>query len=128
MKLIIGGAFQGKKDYVKQKFQMTDEEMTDGAAASYEEIFRCKCIYHFHEWVKKGLQEGWDFENLETQILEKNPEITLISNELGYGVVPVEAFDRKYREATGRICTRLAAKSSQVIRVICGIGTVIKDA
>lgn len=128
MKLIIGGAFQGKKDYVKQEFQMTDEEMTDGTEASYEEIFQCRCIYHFHEWVKKGLQEGWDFENLENQIFEKNPEIILISNELGYGVVPVEAFDRKYRESTGRICTRLAEKSSQVIRVICGIGTVIKDA
>lgn len=128
MKLIIGGAFQGKKDYVKQKFRITDAEMTDGAGASYETIFRCRCMYHFHEWVKKGLLEGWNFENLENELLKRNPEIILISNELGYGVVPVEAFDRNYRETTGRICTRMAEKSSQVIRVICGIGTVIKDA
>lgn len=128
MKLIIGGAFQGKKEYARQKFQIKEIEMCDGAEVSYEEIFHCRCLYHFHEWIKKGLQEGWDFESLEEKILEKNPEIILISNELGYGVVPVDRFDRNYRETTGRICTEVAAKSSMVIRVVCGIGTVIKNA
>lgn len=128
MKLIIGGAFQGKKEYAKQQFQIKEEDMRDGAEVSFEEIFHCRCLYHVHEWVKKGLQEGWDFQNLEEKIMDKNPGIILVTNELGYGVVPMDAFDRNYREATGRICTRLAAKSSQVIRVVCGIGTVIKDA
>ena len=41
--------------------------------------------------------------------------------------MPVDAFDRKYREAVGRVCTKLAAYSHKVTRVICGIGTVIKD-
>ena len=50
----------------------------------------------------------------------------LVSQEVGYGVVPMDAFDRKYREAVGRVCTDLASKSKKVIRVVCGIGTVIK--
>ena len=29
MKLIIGGAFQGKKEYVKENF-LSEEQMTDG--------------------------------------------------------------------------------------------------
>lgn len=128
MKLIIGGAFQGKKEYAKQQFHLTDAEMCDGGKAAYEDIFGCKCLYHFHEWVKRGMQENRDFENLENRIARENPELVIISNELGYGVVPMDAFDREYREKTGRICTKLAAKSSQVIRVVCGIGTVIKDA
>lgn len=128
MRLVIGGAFQGKKDYVKQTFHLEDAEMRDGATASYEDIFHCPCLYHFHEWIRKGLEENWNLDNLEGELLEKNPEIILVSNELGYGVVPIEAFDRKYRETTGRVCTRIAQKSSQVIRAVCGIGTVIKDA
>ena len=48
MRLVIGGAFQGKKDYVKQTFHLEDAEMTDGATASYEDIFHCPCLYHFH--------------------------------------------------------------------------------
>ncbi len=128
MKLITGGAFQGKKEYAKFRFGLKDEDMTDGALASFEEIFQCRCMYHFHEWVKKGLKENWDFQGLEDRLLASNPRILLITNELGCGVVPIDAFDRNYRETTGRICTRIAAKSNQVIRVVCGIGTVIKNA
>lgn len=54
MRLVIGGAFQGKKAYVAEKYQLPNEKMTDGSAASYEEIFDTPCLYHFHEWVKKG--------------------------------------------------------------------------
>lgn len=128
MKLITGGVFQGKKEYAKFRFELKDEDMTDGALASFEEIFQCRCMYHFHEWVKKGLKENWDFQGLEDRLLASNPRILLITNELGCGVVPIDAFDRNYRETTGRICTRIAAKSNQVIRVVCGIGTVIKNA
>ena len=128
MKLITGGAFQGKKEYAKFRSGLKDEDMTDGALASFEEIFQCRCMYHFHEWVKKGLKENWDFQGLEDRLLASNPRILLITNELGCGVVPIDAFDRNYRETTGRICTRIAAKSNQVIRVVCGIGTVIKNA
>lgn len=55
-------------------------------------------------------------------------DIVVVSQEVGYGVVPMDAFDRKYREAVGRVCTGLASKSKKVTRVVCGIGTVIKDA
>ncbi|MEF2877542.1 MAG: bifunctional adenosylcobinamide kinase/adenosylcobinamide-phosphate guanylyltransferase [Blautia sp.] len=127
MKLIIGGAFQGKKEYVKTRFGIKEQQMKDGADAAYEDIFQAPCLYHFHEWVKKALKENWDLENLEEKLMERNPGILVISNELGYGVVPVEAFDRKYRECTGRLCTALAKKSDEVIRVVCGIGMVIKN-
>lgn len=74
------------------------------------------------------MEKEWDFANLAEKIQERNPDLIVISNELGYGVVPIDAFDRKYRESTGRLCTQLAAKSRQVIRVVCGLGMVIKDA
>lgn len=126
MKLIIGGAFQGKKEYVKTALGVKENEILDGETADFEALFRCACMNHFHQWIKKGLEEGWELEGLEDRLLKENPQVILITNELGYGVVPMDAFDRKFRETTGRICTKLAQKSNQVIRVICGIGTVIK--
>ena len=128
MKLVIGGAFQGKKEYVKKHFFLSDKQMIDGKDAEYEDIFHCTCLYHFHEWIKKGLEQEWDFEDVAEKIQERNPELIVISNELGYGVGPIDAFDRKYREGTGRLCTQLAVKSQQVIRVVCGLGMVIKNA
>jgi len=41
--------------------------------------------------------------------------------------VPVDRMEREYREQTGRVCTRLAAYSEKVYRVMCGIGQVIKE-
>ena len=62
MRLVIGGAFQGKKDYVKNTFHLEDGEMQDGASASYEDIFSCPCLYHFHQWdperVRRKLGSG----------------------------------------------------------------------
>ena len=78
MQLVIGGAFQGKKDYVKNTFHLEKGEMQDGANASYEDIFSSPCLYHFHQWIRKGLEENWDLENLEIKLLEKNPRIILI--------------------------------------------------
>lgn len=128
MKLIVGGAFQGKKDYVIQQLGLSIEEMRDGAKASYEDIFSCRCLYHFHEWIGKRLKEDRDMTNLAEELARRNPDLVLVSNELGYGVVPIDAFDRKYRETTGRVCTKIAETASQVVRVTCGIGMVIKDA
>ena len=99
MRLVIGGAFQGKKAYVAEKYQLPNEKMTDGSAASYEEIFDTPCLYHFHEWVKERLKEG----------------------------KKLDKFDREYRETTGRVCTRLAKKSKSVVRIICGMECVLKD-
>ena len=45
----------------------------------------------------------------------KNPDLVLISNELGYGVVPMDVFDRNYRETTGRVCTEIASWQMQCI-------------
>ena len=79
------------------------------------------------ERIRRELEKERDVSELAEQIILKNPDVILVSQEVGYGVVPVDAFDRKYREAVGRVCTKLAAYSHKVTRVVCGIGTVIKD-
>lgn len=76
--------------------------------------------------MRRNLKEGRDIGEMAERILQKNPSVILLCNELGSGVVPVEAFDREWREATGRLCCRLAAEAEEVHRVVCGIGMVIK--
>ena len=68
-------------------------------------------------------KEAIDFAS---KLIKKCPDIVIVTQEIGYGLVPVDAFERRYRELTGRICTVLAANSDQVDRVVCGIGVTIK--
>lgn len=129
MILVIGGAFQGKKEYVKKQFSLTDQQFADGAACSEEELYQRKAVAHFHEYVRRSLKEGCGADELQAlteRLRRENPDVIIICNELGSGVVPVDAFDRNWRETTGRLCCRLAAEASEVHRVVCGIGTVIK--
>lgn len=126
MILIIGGAFQGKKAYAEKTFSLKEEDFTDGACCTEEELYQAKAVLHFHEFVRRNLKEGRDIGGMAERILQKNPSVILLCNELGSGVVPVEAFDREWREATGRLCCRLAAEAEEVHRVVCGIGMVIK--
>lgn len=126
MKLVIGGAFQGKTHYAEETFGIDPGEWCDGYSCTRNEIYHCRGIKHFHEFVKRSLQNGNDLEGFADDLYSRNPGIVIVTNELGYGVVPADAFDRKFRETDGRICTELAAKADEVHRLVCGIGVVIK--
>lgn len=109
MILIIGGAWQGKTEYAKAAF---------GENAVM--------INHYHLRVKEQLKEGKEPLMEAQKLLEENEECIIISDEIGYGLVPVDAFEREYREMAGRVNCYLAKKAEQVIRVVCGIGERIK--
>ncbi len=125
MKMVIGGAFQGKQAYAEKVFDL-QEGWADGLSCSLEDIFTCRGMKHFHEYVRMLVKEKKDYEEFVKELLEKNPDICIVVNEIGYGVVPMDRFDREYRETVGRICELLAAQSEEVHRVMCGIGTKIK--
>ena len=64
--------------------------------------------------------------SLGKELYEKNPQIVVVTDEVGYGIVPMEAEERAWREACGRVCTVLAQQAEEVVRVCCGIGRRIK--
>ena len=125
MELIIGGAFQGKTDYAKKEHPSLT--WRDSGAMCEEELLSAEGILNFQEYIKKEIREGRNPGNVGELLLKKNSGAVVVSEEVGYGLVPVDAFEREYREAVGRICTKLASGSHKVTRVICGIGTVIKN-
>ena len=126
MEMIIGGAYQGKENYARKNFP--DITWEKGSELTEEELYQSEGVLGFHDYIRKSLKEGADLKDLGQKLLEKNPKVVLVSEEVGYGIVPADAFERQYREAVGRICTVLAAGSRRVTRVVCGIGTVLKDA
>jgi hypothetical protein len=127
MILVTGGAFQGKKEYVRQAFGLKEADFTDGKECAWEAVYEAKAVTHFHEYIRRSLEAGREVSNLAKELYRRNPEVILVVNELGSGVVPVDAFDRNYRETTGRVCCELAKYSGEVHRVTCGIGRKIKE-
>lgn len=109
--LIIGGAYQGKKELAKKLFNLNDNDFIglDG-----------KGIYNLHEYIKT---------NNITDIVEFAKSLKdkiIICNEIGCGVVPIDKELDNWREITGRVCCEIANFADIVIRVTAGIPQVIK--
>ena len=95
MELIIGGAFQGKSDYAKK--QHPEICWREGRDLGADEIFTASGVLNLHEFIRKEMQAGQDLEGFGEELIRRNPNLILTSCEIGYGVVPVDAFDRAYR-------------------------------
>ncbi len=123
MIFVVGGAFSGKSEYVRERFSL---EAQDCAGAPPETLENAAAVKNFHLFVKDAVKEKRDIFSEIDVILKSNPDIVIISNEVGGGVVPVDKFEREYREAVGRANCYLAEKAEEVVRVVCGIGQTLK--
>ncbi len=131
MILIIGGFAQGKLHYVKQRYVHCEDgrEVTvlDGTLELPTETGAGQVIVnHLHRYIREQLQQGTDPEVMIENFGKEHPDCILICDEIGNGIVPMEAEERTYRERTGRILEQLAAQADEVVRVVCGIGQKIK--
>ncbi len=126
MELYIGGYAQGKLQYVSNKYGIPAERISDGAVEDYRKM-EGRVIYdHFHLWVRRLMEQGVDVEAALEELLAAQPDAVLISDEIGCGIVPMDAFEREYREKTGRLLCAIAARADRVERIVCGIGQQIK--
>ena len=60
------------------------------------------------------------------RLLEDRPDVVILCNEVGSGVVPMDREERAWRERVGRTCCALAEQAERVERLFCGIPTVLK--
>lgn len=128
MKLVIGGAHQGKLKFSLELAGQQEEPagIADGGQDSFEAAFVSPVVYRLHCYIRRLLEAGENEEQWLKSLMERNPQAILIMDEIGYGIVPVDAFQRRYRETVGTCGQILSANACEVYRVICGIGTQIK--
>lgn len=129
MILIVGGAFQGKRD-LAWKFsgvekEVFEENRGDGERDVPDTAFQKKFLTGFHGWIRQVLERGESPKAFVDQVLAAGPEIVTM-DEIGCGVVPIHGQEREYREAAGLAGQRLAASASQVYRVCCSLPIQIK--
>lgn len=150
MEVYFGGAFQGKLEYVLEKKGCL--KVADGAGCSLKDIKEAQVLNHLHMYIKRlTYKEGAAYNTtvddtittddtitadttektmpaaeIINDIYEANPDIILICDEVGGGIVPLKKEDRIYRETVGRALCCAVKKSDRVERVMCGIGQCLK--
>ena len=127
MKLIIGGYAQGKLDYVLSKYHLQENMVWNGVLPDNTALRDKQIIVnHFHQWVKQCILDGECPEEEILSFLDDYENCIIICDEIGNGIVPIDKFEREYRERVGRILIQLAKRAEEVERVLCGIGQKIK--
>lgn len=119
MILIIGGAYQGKLQYVKEKYKVSDDEIFE--CSSEAEIDLSKRVFHHFEYYLKHC-----FDCGKSPVLDFDDDQIVIMNDIFCGVVPVEKDLRALREYCGRAGAELTKKAEHVTRIFCGLPQELK--
>lgn len=114
MILVIGGIASGKREYVMNEYGYSDADLADAV------LDERPVIYNLHDLVAIN-PDG--ISMLMPELLTKE---VVICNEVGCGIVPVLHDERIIRESVGRLCILLAKEAKSVVRLYCGIPSMIK--
>ncbi|MDO4619004.1 MAG: bifunctional adenosylcobinamide kinase/adenosylcobinamide-phosphate guanylyltransferase [Lachnospiraceae bacterium] len=122
MILIIGGAYQGKLTWaLAQNPGLQAADLRDGMPSG-----EADCLYHLEALTRKACAAGEEAEQFLREFLPKAAHATVISREIGSGIVPMDAEERRWREFHGAVLQRLARESTEVWRIFCGLAERIK--
>ena len=99
MILIVGGLGAGKRDFARRELGVREEELSPVLGLGTQ------VLYDLQELM--GLR-------------------AVICNEVGCGLVPIQAEERQRREAVGRLCCQLAERAEAVYRISCGLAIRLK--
>ncbi len=92
----------------------------------------CALIDCLTMWLSNHLLADTPLEPLETDLFKAlsicPAQLVLVTNEVGYSVVPENALARKFRTAQGQLNQRLAAAANKVVLVTAGLPLVLKSA
>jgi adenosylcobinamide kinase/adenosylcobinamide-phosphate guanylyltransferase len=82
-------------------------------------------------WLSNRMLVGADMEaeaaRLETALDDRRGPVVLVSNEVGFGIVPDNALARRFRDLQGRVNQRLAARADRVVLVVAGVPVMVKE-
>jgi adenosylcobinamide kinase/adenosylcobinamide-phosphate guanylyltransferase len=124
MRLIVGGAYQGKLEYAISKYGCN--RVADGKSCTIEDTYSCEILNHFHEYIKSNYTTLKSAISYIDSLCVKNPNVVIVCTEVGNGIVPIDRTERNYRELVGRVCCEVSKRAETVERVFCGLGVYIK--
>jgi len=108
MRLIIGGRAQGKLQYATEVLGIEPGMI----------------VNDFASVIRQYLLEDKALQPLLDELIAGDK--TVICDEVGCGIVPVDEFSRRWRDEVGQACQQLARGATKVERLYCGIPTVLK--
>lgn len=124
MELIFGGAYQGKLTWAVRQFALSQSDLFDLAQGVPD--MPIICVYHLEALTLREANAGGSADALLSRLLPQIQTAVVIAREIGSGVVPLSAAERRWRELHGQVLRHLAERSEHVTRIFCGLEEFLK--
>ena len=80
-----------------------------------------RCCRHLEALTRAASDRGETAQQVLDRLLPLTRDAFVISREIGSGVVPLDAAERRWREVHGAVLQGLAARAEHVSRIFCGL-------
>lgn len=126
MKLITGGVYQGKLEYALKTYSFTEKDVFTCSNTDID--YSKPVIYGLERFTYELVRQNGGVEPLDYFRARKGEweNSILIAADISCGVVPIDAVEREWREAHGRLLNYLSAEADTVIRMFMGIAEILK--
>ena len=125
MILIYGGAYNGKNEFVKKKYNLENKDLFYCNNSNLD--FSYKVIMGLHMFIKDCVLKKIDTLDIIKENLDILQDKIIVCDEIGSGIVPLNREDRLWREECGKVLQFLSQNSNKVCRIFFGLEEVLKD-
>ncbi|MEA0555234.1 bifunctional adenosylcobinamide kinase/adenosylcobinamide-phosphate guanylyltransferase [Lysinibacillus irui] len=130
MHVFIGGAYNGKTDYVMGLYKERQVALVDGNLPEIAPACEVLVIRNLENWLMTQNLED-DDQVVQAVLatfrrLEQHCMLALIVNDMGRGVVPIDKQARLLRDTCGRLYQALFIEAEQVVRIWYGLAEQLK--
>ncbi|MHA6258956.1 bifunctional adenosylcobinamide kinase/adenosylcobinamide-phosphate guanylyltransferase [Sporosarcina sp. CAU 1771] len=125
MRVFIGGAHNGKREYVRRLIAEEGKDLQWFEAALPNAGTEEVVLAGLENWIG---QSGLNEQEAVRQVMQAvhNRKVNLILTDIGRGIVPMNVEQRNLRDICGRLYQRLIAEAEEVTEIWYGMSTNLK--
>jgi len=134
MHVYIGGAHNGKREYVRnwltehgvENVQWVEGKCLGNRLEVDAEVIQTTVIAGVEDWLAETDLSEQAAIDYVMSCIAKDGQTVFILTDIGRGIVPMNAGQRKLRDACGRLYQRLMAEADEVTRIWYGLAKTLK--
>ncbi len=126
MELVFGGAYQGRLEYAKSKYNLSDDDIFFCSEDKVEIDLSKPAVYCIEKFLLACIRAGLDPAEKFADIYDALADKIVICTDISQGIVPIDRQLRAWREETGRAMVKMAEVSQSVTRIFAGLPLLLK--
>ncbi|CEG21905.1 adenosylcobinamide kinase/adenosylcobinamide-phosphate guanylyltransferase [Planococcus massiliensis] len=131
MHIVFGGAFNGKREYVKKRLAGQEVDWVESKLPKSPAVSAAIVVAGIEHRIKSQLTSGISECEILGEIQQvlakyKNYKLIWILTDMNRGIVPIDPIERELRDVLGRLYQFLFSEATEITRIWYGIPQNIK--